>query len=62
MAATKTPGSAGRADALAAFAEEGCVGPRLWSNAAGDRLDLEPGTEHAATIGRHGCHCAEASR
>ncbi len=29
---------------------------------AGDRLDLEPGTEHAATVGPHGCHCVEASR
>ena len=29
---------------------------------AGDRLDLEPGTEHAATVGDHGCECVEASR
>jgi mannose-6-phosphate isomerase-like protein (cupin superfamily) len=29
---------------------------------AGDRLDLEPGTEHAATVGSHGCNCVEASR
>ena len=29
---------------------------------AGDRLDLEPGTEHAATVGRDGCSCVEASR
>lgn len=28
--------------------------------AAGDRLDLEPGTEHAATVGADGCACAEA--
>jgi hypothetical protein len=28
----------------------------------GDRLDLEPGTEHAATVGPHGCACVEASR
>ncbi|MCI0637068.1 MAG: hypothetical protein L0206_24595 [Actinobacteria bacterium] len=29
---------------------------------AGDRLDLEPGTEHSATAGPHGCSCVEASR
>jgi hypothetical protein len=28
----------------------------------GDRLDLEPGTAHAATVGRGGCRCVEASR
>jgi quercetin dioxygenase-like cupin family protein len=30
--------------------------------AAGDRLDLEPRTEHAATVGPAGCSCIEASR
>jgi hypothetical protein len=30
--------------------------------AAGDRLDLEPGTEHAATVGEAGCSCVEAPR
>jgi len=30
--------------------------------AGGDRLDLEPGTEHAATVGPDGCACAEAER
>jgi hypothetical protein len=29
---------------------------------AGDRLDLEPGTEHAATVGPGGVSCIEASR
>ena len=29
---------------------------------AGDRLDLEPGTPHAATVGPTGCACVEASR
>jgi mannose-6-phosphate isomerase-like protein (cupin superfamily) len=29
---------------------------------AGDRLDLEPGTAHAATVGPSGCRCVEASR
>lgn len=29
---------------------------------AGDRLDLEPGTRHAATVGADGCTCVEASR
>jgi mannose-6-phosphate isomerase-like protein (cupin superfamily) len=28
----------------------------------GDRLDLEPGTEHGATVGPDGCECVEASR
>jgi quercetin dioxygenase-like cupin family protein len=30
--------------------------------AAGDRLDIEPGTEHAATVGGAGVTCVEASR
>ena len=30
--------------------------------AAGDRLDLEPGTSHAAKVGPGGCECVEASR
>ena len=29
---------------------------------AGDRLDLDPGTEHAATVGPDGCGCVEGSR
>ncbi len=29
---------------------------------AGDRLDVEPGTEHAATVGSKGCDCVEASK
>jgi hypothetical protein len=29
---------------------------------AGDRLDLDPGTEHAATVGRAGVTCVEAPR
>lgn len=28
----------------------------------GDRLDLQPGTEHAATVGPEGVTCIEASR
>lgn len=28
----------------------------------GDRLDLAPGTDHAATVGPHGVQCVEASR
>jgi len=28
--------------------------------APGDRLDLPPGTRHAATVGPHGCECVEA--
>ena len=30
--------------------------------APGDRLDLGPGTPHAATVGPQGCACIEASR
>jgi hypothetical protein len=30
--------------------------------AAGDRLDLEPHTPHAATVGPSGCECVEAPR
>jgi mannose-6-phosphate isomerase-like protein (cupin superfamily) len=29
---------------------------------AGDRLDLGPGTAHAATVGPQGCECVEATR
>jgi hypothetical protein len=29
---------------------------------AGDRLDLEAGTSHGATVGPAGCSCIEASR
>ncbi len=29
---------------------------------AGDRLDVEPGTEHAATVGPEGVACIEAPR
>lgn len=29
---------------------------------AGDRLDVEPGTEHAATVGAAGVRCVEAPR
>ena len=28
----------------------------------GARLDVEPGTDHAATVGPHGVECIEASR
>lgn len=28
----------------------------------GDRLDVEPGTDHAATVGPHGVECIEAPR
>jgi cupin domain len=28
----------------------------------GDRLDIEPGTEHAATVGPDGVTCVEAAR
>lgn len=28
----------------------------------GDRLDIEPGTEHAATVGSRGVQCVEAPR
>jgi quercetin dioxygenase-like cupin family protein len=30
--------------------------------AAGERLDLPPGTAHAASVGPEGCECVEASR
>lgn len=29
---------------------------------AGDRMDMEPGTEHAATVGPDGVRCMEAPR
>ncbi len=29
---------------------------------AGDRLDVEPGTDHAATVGSEGVQCIEAAR
>jgi quercetin dioxygenase-like cupin family protein len=30
--------------------------------APGDRLDIEPGTEHGAVVGPHGVECIEAAR
>ena len=86
-----------RAEALEAFAAEGCSVPRFWENGpgdtygahahgfhkvlfclagsitfrldgddvtleAGERLDLPPGTVHAAAVGPAGCRCVEASR
>jgi quercetin dioxygenase-like cupin family protein len=30
--------------------------------APGDRLDIEPGTEHAAVVGAGGVECIEAAR
>jgi hypothetical protein len=97
MGATRRPGDATRADAVAAFEAEGCSPPRFWGNGpgdrygshdhtfhkvlfclagsivfhtdegdieltAGDRLDLEPGTSHSATVGPDGCECVEASQ
>lgn len=97
MGATERAGNATRADAVAAFAAEGCSPPLFWGNgpnerygrhehdfhkvlfclsgsivfrtddgdielSAGDRLDLEPGTSHSATVGPEGCGCVEASR
>ena len=38
------------------------LGDRDVTLGAGDRLDLEPGTRHAATVGSDGCACIEASR
>ena len=38
------------------------LGDRDATLRAGDRLDLEPGTGHAATVGPDGCSCIEASR
>ncbi len=29
---------------------------------SGDRLDVEPGTDHAATVGPNGVECIEAAR
>ncbi len=37
--------------------DDGDVGLR-----PGDRLDLDPGTGHAATVGPGGCECVEATR
>lgn len=33
-----------------------------FSLGAGDRLDLEPGTRHSATVGPEGVSCVEAAR
>ena len=37
MGASKAAGSAGRDEALAAFAAEGCTSPHSWANGPGDR-------------------------
>ena len=62
MHAGSGPLSATRELALAAPSTEGCSSPRFWRNGPGDRLDLDPGTEHAATVGPSGCECVEAFR
>jgi hypothetical protein len=69
MAASRTEVGATRTSAVDAFEREGCSGSILFHTrdgdvalTAGDRLDLEPGTEHAATVGPDGCGCVEASR
>jgi len=45
LGAAKTPGTADRAQALAAFEADGCDAPRPWSNGPGDRY---PRHEHEA--------------
>lgn len=39
------------------FAEEGLI-----PHHPGDRLDIPPTVEHAATVGPEGCKCIEAPR
>ena len=46
MPATLTPGSATRADALAAFAAEGCSAPRSWGNGPGDVYGAHEHAQH----------------
>jgi mannose-6-phosphate isomerase-like protein (cupin superfamily) len=46
MGATVTRGSSTRADALAAFAAEGCSAPRSWGNGPGDRYAAHDHAEH----------------
>ena len=40
----------------------GSPGSALLELEAGDRLEVEPGTEHAATVGPDGVKCMEAAR
>jgi hypothetical protein len=35
---------------------------RIFADEAGDRLDLPPDTEHAATVGPDGVTCLEAAK
>lgn len=48
------------------YCAEGTIVFHLESGAielgAGDRLDIEPGTPHSATVGEAGVTCVEASR
>jgi hypothetical protein len=46
MPATLTRGSATRADALAAFAAEGCSAPRSWGNGPGDVYGAHEHAQH----------------
>ena len=46
MPATLTPGSATRADALAAFAAERCSAPRSWANGPGDVYGAHEHAQH----------------
>jgi quercetin dioxygenase-like cupin family protein len=38
------------------------AGPSSYRMGAGDRLEIDPGTEHGATVGPDGVECAEAFR
>jgi hypothetical protein len=38
------------------------AGPSSYRMGAGDRLEIDAGTEHAATVGPDGVECAEAFR
>lgn len=48
------------------FCEQGSIvfhaGGRDYELRPGDRLDIAPGTEHAATVGPEGVRCAEGHR
>ena len=46
MGASVTRGAATRADALAAFAAEGCSAPRSWGNGPGDEYEAHRHDRH----------------
>src|SRR5919108_245528 len=60
--ARRGPGRGGRRVGRGPYAPGGHGGVRVSPGRRVARLDIEPGTPHAATVGRDGVRCVEAPR